>query len=229
MLLPLILAAAVGSVAPIDPSGFSDSAHHWRNINQPERIMQAEPDQPAYAPTQIREIADNLLLFQRENGGWPKDYDMLAMLTEAQKKLIRDTRANPDTSYDNHTTHPQVEYLAKAFVATGVPMYRDACRVIEFRFGDPNLGPDHIARELHISTRTLSRLFAAHNETVMRRVFDVRVRHAMKRLAAPAIHRSITAIAFACGFNDSSHFGRVFAARVHRTPSEWQRQNRHNP
>ena len=39
---------------------------------------------------------------------------MLAVLTEPQKKLIRDTRANPDTSYDNHTTHPQVEYLARA-------------------------------------------------------------------------------------------------------------------
>ena len=34
----------------------------------------------------------------------------------------------------------------------------------------------------------LSRLFAAHNETVMRRVFDVRVQHAMKLLAAPAVH-----------------------------------------
>jgi PelA/Pel-15E family pectate lyase len=128
MFLPLFLAAAVSGTAPIDTSGFGDSAHHWRNINQPERIMQAEPKQPAYAPTQIREIADNLLLFQRENGGWPKDYDMLAVLTEAQKKLIRDTRDNTDTSYDNHTTHPQVAYLARAFVATGEPAYRDACR-----------------------------------------------------------------------------------------------------
>jgi len=105
-------------------------------------------------------------------------------------------------------------------------MYRDACRIIAFRFGDPNLGPAQIARELHISTRSLSRLFAAHNETVMRYVFDVRVRHASKLLAAPAVHRSITEIAFACGFNDSSHFGRAFVARVHRTPSEWRRQNR---
>jgi AraC-like DNA-binding protein len=105
-------------------------------------------------------------------------------------------------------------------------MYRDACRVIAFRFGDPNLAPDQIARELHISTRSLSRLFAARNETVMRRVFDVRVRHAMKLLVAPAAQRSVTEIAFACGFNDSSHFGRAFAARAHRTPSEWRRENR---
>ena len=106
-------------------------------------------------------------------------------------------------------------------------MYRDACRVIELRFRDPDLTPDQIARELHISTRSLSRLFAAHHETVMRRVFDVRIRHAMKLLAAPA-HRSITEIAFACGFNDISHFGRAFAVRVQRTPSEWRQHNHQN-
>ncbi len=119
--------ALARAAAPIDPSGFRDSAHHWRNINQPERIMQALPDQPSYAAGQVREIAENVMLFQRANGGWPKDYDMLAVLTEAQKKLIRDTRANTDTSYDNHTTHAQVDYLARAAALTGEAAHRDAC------------------------------------------------------------------------------------------------------
>ena len=100
-----------------------------------------------------------------------------------------------------------------------------ACRLIALRFGDPNLGPDQIARDLQISTRSLSRIFAARNETLMQRVFDERVSQAMKLLAAPeAAHRSITEIAFACGFNDSSHFGRVFAARMQMTPSQWRNQ-----
>jgi len=138
-------AVAVASAATpaIDTSGFRDSAHHWRNINQPERIMQALPGQPAYAPTQVREIADNLRLFQRANGGWPKDYDMLAVLTDAQKKLIRDTRAHTDTSYDNHTTHPQVAYLARAAAATGEATYRAGCvRGVEFMLASqyPNGG-----------------------------------------------------------------------------------------
>lgn len=130
MLLPLLFAAAL---APIDTSGFRDSTHHWRNIKQPERIMQARPDQPSYAPTQVREIAANLLLFQRANGGWPKDYDMLAVLTEEQQQLIRGSRERDDTSYDNHTTHPQVEYLARAFTQLGDPAWRGACeRGIDF-------------------------------------------------------------------------------------------------
>lgn len=128
------LAIAARAAAPIDTSGFNDSRHHWRGIIQPERFMQATgPDQPSYAPTQVREIADNILLFQRENGGWPKDYDMLAVLTTEQKQLVRGTRANTDTSYDNHTTHPQVAYLARAFVALGDPALRDACaRGVDF-------------------------------------------------------------------------------------------------
>ncbi len=118
----------------IDPSGFDDSRHHWRTITQPERFMQATgPEQPAYAPEQVREIAANILLFQRANGGWPKDYDMRAVLTEEQKRQVRATQAKTDTSYDNHNTHTQVAYLAKAFVATGDPGLRDACvRGVDF-------------------------------------------------------------------------------------------------
>lgn len=99
--------------AAISPAGFRDATHHWRKINEPERVMQPLPDQPSYAPEQVREIAGNVLLFQRENGGWPKDYDMLAVLTEEQKKAIRDSHARTDTTFDNHTTHTQVDYLAR--------------------------------------------------------------------------------------------------------------------
>jgi PelA/Pel-15E family pectate lyase len=132
-LIPGVPALLCAAAPAIDTAGFRDSAHHWRNINQPERIMQALPGQPAYLPGQVPEIAANLLLFQRANGGWPKDYDMLAILNDEQRKLIRDSRANDDTSYDNHTTHPQTEYLARAFVATGEVAFQDAAaRGLEF-------------------------------------------------------------------------------------------------
>ena len=36
----------------------------------------------------MKEIADNILLYQQPNGGWPKNYDMLAILTEDQKKIL---------------------------------------------------------------------------------------------------------------------------------------------
>ena len=54
-----------------------------------------------------------------------------------------------------------------------------------------------------------------------------RVNRAERLLAAPeAADRSITDIAFACGFNDSGHFGRVFAARVGMAPSRRRKKTR---
>jgi len=71
----------------------------------------------------------------------------------------------------------------------------------------------------------LARVFAANHETIMRRVFEERLRQAARLLTAPeAAHRSVTDIAFACGFNDVSHFGRMFAARMGMTPSGWRRR-----
>jgi AraC family transcriptional regulator, positive regulator of tynA and feaB len=100
-----------------------------------------------------------------------------------------------------------------------------ACRMIGLRFGDPDLAPDRIARELGISTRLLQRVLAERDKTVMRHVLEERVVRAAKLLGAPdAAHRSITDIAFACGFNDSAHFTRAFAARMEMTPSQWRKQ-----
>lgn len=100
-------------------------------------------------------------------------------------------------------------------------VFLGACQVIALKFGDPNLTPGRIA------TRTLAWVFAAKNETIMRRLFVERAHQAAKSLTAPeSAHRSVTEIALACGFNDVSNFGRVFAAKMHMTPSEWRRRGR---
>jgi PelA/Pel-15E family pectate lyase len=129
--LGLALTMAGGRAAEpgpaIDPAGFHDATHHWRAIKEPERVMQMVPDQPSYAATQVREIAANILRFQRANGGWPKDYDMLAVLTPEQEQALRESHEHRDTTFDNHTTHTQVDYLARAFAALGEPEYRAAC------------------------------------------------------------------------------------------------------
>jgi len=116
-----------GELTPIDVSGFFSSAHHWRNIRDESRFVQVEPNQPSYAPAQVREIVTNILLFQRDNGGWPKDYDMTAILSEAQQAKVLATRSQKDSSFDNGNIHSQVAYLAQAFAQTGEPAWRDAC------------------------------------------------------------------------------------------------------
>jgi AraC-like DNA-binding protein len=89
------------------------------------------------------------------------------------------------------------------------------------------LTPAVIARDVGVSARTLARIFAARGEGVMRRVFDERVARAARLLASPQhAGRSIAHVAFACGFNDQSHFGRLFARKVGMTPSQWRRAAR---
>lgn len=104
-------------------------------------------------------------------------------------------------------------------------VYLHACQLIASRYAEPGLNPESIAREIGVSSRTLMRIFAANNETIMRRVLDERIRQAARLLTAPAtVDRSVTEIALMCGFNDVSHFGRSFAARMHATPTEWRRR-----
>jgi len=118
---------APNSATEIDVSAFGDSIHHWRKLRDESRFIQPEPDQPSYRRDQVREIAANILLFQRANGGWPKDYDMLAVLSPAQREQLAATRDREDTSFDNHNVFGQVEYLARAYVLTGDEAFRDAC------------------------------------------------------------------------------------------------------
>ena len=118
-----------------------------------------------------------------------------------------------------HCGHPTPSEAARAAI------FLKACHLIALKYGDPSLTPAAIAQDLKVSTRTLARIFAANDETVMRRILDERVRQASRLLAEPqAAHRSITEIAFACGFSDASHFGRAFAARMHMTPSQLRRR-----
>jgi AraC-like DNA-binding protein len=120
---------------------------------------------------------------------------------------------------DSYQCEPAVSEASRA------ALFVRACRLISLNFSDPDFQPDRLARTLGISTRTLHRIFAEHNTTVMKHLLAERVSRAAKLLAAPeAGRRTITDIAFACGFNDLSHFGRVFESQMGVPPSQWRRE-----
>jgi AraC family transcriptional regulator, positive regulator of tynA and feaB len=112
-------------------------------------------------------------------------------------------------------------------VALRDALFVRACRLISLRCADPDLSSETIAQALGISTRLLQRIFAERDKTPMAHVWRERVSRAAKLLGDPqAAHRSVTEIALACGFSDSTHFGRVFAAHMGMTPTQWRRQAR---
>ena len=118
----------------IDVSGFFDSSHHWYDIEDQDKVIKPLQGQRKYSPTAIDSIAANILLYQRANGGWPKNYDMLAALTDEQVKAVLSVKGDTmGTTFDNGTTHSQVEYLARAFSLNHDVRYRDASlRGIDF-------------------------------------------------------------------------------------------------
>jgi PelA/Pel-15E family pectate lyase len=117
----------------ISTEPFSDSEHHWYGIYDEGNIIFPLPGRPQYSETEITKIADNILLFQRNNGGWPKNYDMRAILTEAQKDSVIRTKNILHTTFDNSTTYTHIDYLARVYSVTHIEKYKEAClKGIEF-------------------------------------------------------------------------------------------------
>lgn len=94
---------------------------------------------------------------------------------------------------------------------------------IEKNFYRPALSPAMIARENGISLRYLHMLFEDTGETVSELCWSVRLSRSRDLLRSRSYAaRSITEIAFSCGFNSSSHFCNVFKRRFGETPSEFR-------
>lgn len=117
--LTLLLPLPTRGDEPISLDAFRDGINHWKNGQDMDGY-------PVYRPEQVREIADNLLRYQRANGGWPKDFDPLRVLSDDQQRELLEQRGQHDTSFDNRATYPEVEYLAQAYQRMGDERYRDA-------------------------------------------------------------------------------------------------------
>jgi len=70
-----------------------------------------------YETDEAARIADQVVLYQKDNGGWEKNLDMTRMLTLGEReKLVRE-KSSIETTIDNRTTYTQIAFLAK--VITG--------------------------------------------------------------------------------------------------------------
>src|SRR5215208_119083 len=79
-----------------------------------------------YAGAEALRIADNVLLYQRTSGGWPKNIDMAKPLSESDKAtLLRDQKKN-DSTIDNGATHTQLSFLARVYTAQHQERHRES-------------------------------------------------------------------------------------------------------
>jgi len=103
----------------IDLHPLLDGASHWRKRYGRDR------NDAMYEPMQIVHIAENMLVYQNADGGWPNNVDWQADIDPDTVRAIKGERRMIST-FDNHNTFTQIDYLAKVYVATDLERYRES-------------------------------------------------------------------------------------------------------
>ncbi len=94
-------------------------------------ILEQVPDW--YGSPEALRIADNVLVYQHRNGGWPKNMDMATILSLAEVKQIKQAQKDQEsefsrTTIDNGATHTQMRFLARVYPNKPKAKYKRAIR-----------------------------------------------------------------------------------------------------
>ena len=113
-----LLAAALHAAGAQSNSSATHAHVNWKDA------LRQKPEW--YASDEAVRVADNLLLYQRDAGGWYKNIDMAAALTEQQKAALVKQKQEDDSTIDNGATYTQLEFLARVYTARGLERHREA-------------------------------------------------------------------------------------------------------
>ncbi len=106
-------------LCPVHPTrAHQSSTIRWQSIlKQPSTW---------YATSEALRIAENVLLYQRESGGWPKNIDMAAPLSDREREQQIKKKGATDSTIDNGATYTQLVFLAKVHELQPRSIHRDA-------------------------------------------------------------------------------------------------------
>lgn len=80
-----------------------------------------------YGSEESKAVAESVLLYQRNSGGWPKSPPMHASLTdEIRSKLMREKNNATGSTFDNSITTSQMIFLSKMYKGAPDPRYKEA-------------------------------------------------------------------------------------------------------
>ena len=86
---------------------------------------QQKPDDWCASAEALR-IADNLLLYQRDTGGWPKNIDMAKPVSDVGRATLLQQQKDTDSTIDNGATYSQLVFLARVYNAQHLERHRES-------------------------------------------------------------------------------------------------------
>jgi len=117
--IPATASAHQANAAPLPPApGPAAVIAAWQTTTVTwDRILQQRADW--YRSADALRIAENVVLWQRHTGGWPKNIDMARPLSEDERAKLRDEQKLDDSTIDNDATAVQLRFLATVVAAGG--------------------------------------------------------------------------------------------------------------
>lgn len=79
-----------------------------------------------YSSAEALRIADNVVLYQRESGGWPKNIDMGKPFDESERPTLLAQKKETDSTIDNGATYTQLSFLARVYTKTQQARHRES-------------------------------------------------------------------------------------------------------
>jgi PelA/Pel-15E family pectate lyase len=79
-----------------------------------------------YASAEAIRVADNMILYQRDSGGWPKNVDVAKPLNEKDRARLLAQKKNNDSTIDNGATYTQLSFLARVYTAQTQDRHRES-------------------------------------------------------------------------------------------------------
>lgn len=136
---------------PTRPSQMGNRS--WRS-----KMNETNPD--FFKTDEALRIGRQIILWQRDTGGWPKNIDMVTPMTDEQRaQTLADKQRTDDSTIDNGATTQQLKFLARLYQQTGDKPSRDAFRRgVEFLLsgqyeegGWPQFWPNPQGYQVHIT------------------------------------------------------------------------------
>ena len=97
-------------IDPIPPNEEGRQPPVW------EDLLMREPTW--YGSAESQRAAENVLIYQRDSGGWPKNITMSAKLDDKKKKELLEFTHDPMSTIDNSATTTQLYFLARMIQTT---------------------------------------------------------------------------------------------------------------